>query len=87
MKIRPLGDEMLHADRQTVNTKLTITYRSFANAPKNCLLWPISGYYDATGVTKVRASVGWTAGKVTEPSDHVPADYNRAPLKLHQLGQ
>jgi len=42
MKIRPVGAEF-HADRQTDGrtdrqtdmTKLTVTFRNFANAPKN----------------------------------------------------
>jgi hypothetical protein len=43
MKIRPVGAELFHADRQTDGrtegqtdmTKLTVTFRNFANAPKN----------------------------------------------------
>jgi len=43
MKIRPVGDELLHedgqtsrrADRRTDMTKLTVVLRNFANAPKN----------------------------------------------------
>jgi len=38
MKIRPTGDELFHADRQTDRqtdvTKLTAAFRDFANAPK-----------------------------------------------------
>jgi len=34
MKIRPVGAESFHADRQTDMTKLTIAFRKFANAPK-----------------------------------------------------
>jgi hypothetical protein len=33
MKIRPVGDEF-HADERTDMTKLIITFRNFANAPK-----------------------------------------------------
>ena len=33
MKIRPVGDEVFHADRQM--TKLTVDFRNFAKAPKN----------------------------------------------------
>jgi hypothetical protein len=37
MKIRPLGAELFHADRRTDErtdmTKLTVAFRSFANAP------------------------------------------------------
>ena len=33
MKIRPVGAELFHADRRTDMTKLTITFRNFANAP------------------------------------------------------
>jgi len=35
MKIRPLGAELFHTDRQTDMTELVIAYRSFANAPEN----------------------------------------------------
>ena len=38
MKIRPVGAELFHAGRrtegQTDMTKLTVTFRNFANAPK-----------------------------------------------------
>jgi len=34
MKMRPLGAEMFHADRQTGMTKLTVAFRNSANAPK-----------------------------------------------------
>jgi hypothetical protein len=34
MKIRPVGAELFHADRQTDMTKLTVVPRNFANAPK-----------------------------------------------------
>jgi len=34
MKIRPVGAEF-HADRRTNMTKLIVTFRNFANAPKN----------------------------------------------------
>ena len=34
MKIRPVGAELFHADRQTDMTKLTVALRNFANAPK-----------------------------------------------------
>jgi len=33
MKIRPVGDELSHADRRTDMTKLTLAFRNFANAP------------------------------------------------------
>jgi len=35
MKIRPVGAELLHADRWTDMTKLTVAFRNMANAPKN----------------------------------------------------
>ena len=35
MKIRPLGAELFRADGQTDMTKLMVTFRYFANAPKN----------------------------------------------------
>jgi hypothetical protein len=34
MKIRPVGTELYHADRQTDMTKLIIAFRSFAKEPK-----------------------------------------------------
>jgi hypothetical protein len=47
MKIRPVGAELLHADRrqdgwtdgQTDMTKLVVVFRNFANAPKNDKLY------------------------------------------------
>jgi hypothetical protein len=35
MKIRPLGAEQFHADRQTDVTKLTVAFHNFVNMPKN----------------------------------------------------
>jgi hypothetical protein len=35
MKIRPAGAELFHADRRTEMTKLRVTFRNFANGPKN----------------------------------------------------
>jgi hypothetical protein len=35
MKIRTVGAEFFHADGQTDVTKLIVTFRNFANAPKN----------------------------------------------------
>jgi len=35
MKIRPVGAELLHANRRTDTTKLIVATRNFANAPKN----------------------------------------------------
>jgi hypothetical protein len=34
-KIRPVGDELLHPDRRTDMTTLTVAFRDFANSPKN----------------------------------------------------
>jgi len=34
MKIRKMGGELFHVDRQTDTTKLTVVFRNFANAPK-----------------------------------------------------
>jgi hypothetical protein len=63
MKIRPVGAELLRADRCI--KKQTVPFRNFANAPKNWLLWPISGNCNATGVAKVRVNAGRTAGNAT----------------------
>ena len=38
MKIRPVGAELFHADRQTDMTKLIVAFRNFAKAPKNSLM-------------------------------------------------
>jgi hypothetical protein len=35
IKIRPMGAELFQANRQTAITKLAVTLRNFANAPKN----------------------------------------------------
>jgi hypothetical protein len=35
MKIRPVGAEMLHADRQTEMANRTVTFRNTLNAPNN----------------------------------------------------
>jgi hypothetical protein len=35
MKIRPVGAEFLHTDRQTDMTKVIVTFRNFAKAPNN----------------------------------------------------
>jgi hypothetical protein len=35
MKIRPVGDDVFRADRQTDMTKLIVAFSTFANAPKN----------------------------------------------------
>jgi len=34
MKIRPVGAELLHADRQTYMTKLMVAFCNFVNQPK-----------------------------------------------------
>ena len=39
MKIRQVGAELLHAGGRTDMTKTIVPYRSFANAPKNSLLF------------------------------------------------
>jgi hypothetical protein len=35
MKLRPVGAELFYADRGTDMTTLIVTFRNFANAPKN----------------------------------------------------
>ena len=35
MKIRPVGTELFHADRQTDMTKVIVAFCTFANASKN----------------------------------------------------
>jgi hypothetical protein len=34
MKIRPVGDKLFHANKQTDMTKLTVAFHNFAKAPK-----------------------------------------------------
>ena len=36
MKIHAVGTESFHANVRTDKTKLTIDFRNFVNAPKNC---------------------------------------------------
>jgi len=33
IKIRPVGTNLFHANGRTYKTKLTVTFRNFANAP------------------------------------------------------
>ena len=42
IKIRPVGAELLHADKRTDMTKLRVAARNFTNAPKkHCNIhWP-----------------------------------------------
>jgi hypothetical protein len=51
-KIRPVGAELFHADgrtdRQTDMTKLTVAFRTFANAPKNMSRQLASGFEATT---------------------------------------
>jgi len=35
MKIRPVGAELFHADRQTDMTMLTVAFHNFSKTPKN----------------------------------------------------
>jgi hypothetical protein len=35
IKIRSVGVELFHAERQTYMMKLIVSFRNFANAPKN----------------------------------------------------
>jgi hypothetical protein len=46
VKIRPEGAELFHADKRTEMTKLIVSFRNFANAPKYPL--PTSHYVYAT---------------------------------------
>jgi hypothetical protein len=38
MKIRPVGAELFHADRQTDMTKLIVAFHNVAKAPKSVLM-------------------------------------------------
>jgi hypothetical protein len=47
MKIRQVGAELSHADRQTDMRKLIVAFCNFANAPKNQsvdVVWENNGY-------------------------------------------
>jgi len=40
MKIRPMGAELFHADLQTDNKKVIVTFHNFVKAPINhCHMW------------------------------------------------
>jgi hypothetical protein len=39
MKIHPVEAELLHKDRQTDMTKLTVAFRNFAKAPKIAIIY------------------------------------------------
>jgi hypothetical protein len=41
MKIRPMGAELFHADKQTDITKLIVAFRNFANVRKNASWLPV----------------------------------------------
>jgi len=65
MKIRPVGAEFLHADGQTdtVMTKLIVTFRNFANAPKKrAVAWKEIGL-KRTKENKTHTYV-WAAGQL-----------------------
>jgi len=44
MKIRPVGSDLYHADGWTDMTKLTVTFRNFANAPKSVTEFSVFRY-------------------------------------------
>ena len=62
MKIRPVGAELSHADgrtdRQNTMTKLIVTFRKFANAPKNLeaisKFWAPEGWHKASSIPRTR---------------------------------
>jgi len=43
MKIRPVGDELFHADAQTDMTKLIVAFRNFANSPEIVSYFSVCG--------------------------------------------
>ena len=47
MKIRPVGAELLHADRRTDMTKLVVAFGSFANASEKSSQWENSVCFDS----------------------------------------
>jgi hypothetical protein len=65
-KIRPVGAELLHADRQTVMTKLIVAFDNFPNAPNKqsnhlfhfTSLFPIIQYRLTVELCAVTASSG-----------------------------
>jgi hypothetical protein len=46
MKIRPVGAELINADRRTHMTKVTDGFRNFANVPKMSALFPLPYIYN-----------------------------------------
>jgi len=52
MKVRPVGAELFHWDSRTDGrtdmTKLIVTIRTLANAPKNSITHMFQGFYIAT---------------------------------------
>jgi hypothetical protein len=68
MKIRPVGAELFHADRQTDMTKLIVSLSSFSNAPIkkvngltlikeiHCVLWNQHFYYPLSKILSLRYS-------------------------------
>ena len=65
IKIRPVGTELFHADRQTDRktdmTKVMVTFRNFANAPKNTKRQTFKHIYTYTSV--YRRTDGWADGR------------------------
>ena len=45
MKIRPVGTELFHAERQTDMTELIVAFRNFTNAPNNSWSCTFTPYY------------------------------------------
>jgi hypothetical protein len=56
MKIRPVGNELFHADGQTDRymTKLIVAFRNFANAPKHAIVWGQTRGNDKETTRKVK---------------------------------
>jgi len=62
-QIRPVGDELFHADGQTNMTKLIVAFRNFVKAPKN-------GYMDELVIVE-RKQILHGAGHTVRYSRHV----------------
>jgi len=50
MKLLSVGDELFHEDGRTDMTKLIVTFRNFASAPKNATLRKVHRFIEACGI-------------------------------------
>jgi hypothetical protein len=53
MKIRPVGAQLFHTDGQMHMTKLTVAFRNFVKAPKNCYSYSYCEFIIQASVTDI----------------------------------